>query len=208
MNMRKTLTASASVIALSALVISASVKDADAATKIYSGGTTGISAGELFSFTSVANSGDTLPEPNNTLNGWEHKFEAELAGVGTTRLSLTLLNFAGFTESITVQWLEANNTSSVIASTTLTKDNCVLDPPAPPLAQDGSCTTTLATSFPPLDQLLRLTWTPHDQAEGSVTISGSISVIPLPASALLLLGGMGVFGGMAAMRRRRDPASA
>ena len=34
------------------------------------------------------------------------------------------------------------------------------------------------------------------------------AMIPLPASALLLLGGMGVFGGMAAIRRRKEKPSA
>ncbi|WP_209425624.1 VPLPA-CTERM sorting domain-containing protein [Pararhodobacter sp. SW119] len=35
-----------------------------------------------------------------------------------------------------------------------------------------------------------------------------VSIIPLPAPAFLLLGGMGVFGGMAALRRRKQKAAA
>ena len=38
--------------------------------------------------------------------------------------------------------------------------------------------------------------------------AAEFALIPLPASALLLLGGMGVFGGMAAMRRRKEKPSA
>ena len=131
---------------------------------------------------------------------WEHTFVLSVPGSGLAQAQISFANFAEFV-SPTLSWLDTDGnvlSSSPVASVVMGSG---------PVSGFGEAITTF-TDPDSLSQRFVFSWAEGTGANAGFDVSVQISLIPLPASALLLLGGMGVFGGMAAMRRRRDAASA
>jgi hypothetical protein len=135
---------------------------------------------------------DNPPRTTSLLNGfWRVGFETANAGQGEGFATLTTTGLNSFT-NLRISWLDADSnllSSSLVGA--ISRGSA-----------EGEANISFLEPFE-LVRYLQVSWDTAAQENVNFTVSAEISVVPLPATAFLMLGGVGVFGGIAALKRRR-----